>query len=554
MILVYPYFLGLFLLLGFALVLMKHESTNKEVITPAIREKLAVANQSIVQKSRKWLLLGALSCIILSLCRPIIVVNPKEEIKSEQMGYLVISLDVSKSMLAEDIYPNRLTFSKVAIETMLNHLSSLKIALNAFSKDGFLVAPFSEDKATLQFLLKHLNQNSMTSEGSSILSTLASAKKLYEPFPLGIKDILIVSDGADGEEIEESIKMAKKENFRVHLYLVGTIKGTIIKDAQGEILKDAHGNLVITKRADQLEKLALETGGVYVATSGDSSDIAWLCAQIVQKSEKNEVSKQSYDNAKELFYYPLIVALALLFLALNSLHVKRILVSSFFLLGVQNLHSGILDFWTIKEAEQSYENKAYEQATHYFSQIVDEKKSDASKYNLANSLYQEKKYDKALELYKEIKSKEPALEHKKLHNIGNTLVNMNQINEAIKAYEEALKISEDADTQYNLELLKQKKEEEKKEKDETKEEKPKDDQKGEKDTQDKQEKQEPKDESQEKSKESKSENQKESESPKKMSEQEAKKWEKMLNDTPPQTKPVQIFKGEKMENKNAITW
>lgn len=552
MILLYPYFLLLALFIFLIWGILKYQKAKKSIISLEVREKLAVSGGNNFHHYREWFFIAALTCMVLALSRPIILMEAKEGLQSSQMGYLAISLDVSKSMLATDVYPNRLLFSKVAIEQMITRFDNFQIALNAFSRDGFLVAPFSEDKATLEFFLKHLNQNSMTSEGSSILSALSCAKKSYESFPQIKRDILIVTDGADGQEVDEAIELAQKENLRVHLYLVGTTNGSTIKDESGEILKDNQGNIVITKRNDDLEKLSRTTGGVYVATSGDSLDIAWLCEQIALKVQKNEVQKNSYDNARELFYYPLFLAVVLLFLALNALHVKKIIVPLLLVLNVQNLHSGILDFWTIHKAEESYGEKAYSQSSEYFSRLAEIKKSDALNYDLANSLYQEKKYDKALALYQNIATKDALLEQKRLHNLGNTLAQMNKKNDAIKVYEEALKIKEDADTRYNLELLKKQKEQDKKS--DNKEEEKSKDQNQTKQDKDKEQSTKNQPSNKEDKKQEQKEAKKEEDTQKKMSEQEAKKWEKMLNNTAPATKPTQIFKGEVMEKKNAITW
>lgn len=552
MILLYPYFLLLALFIFLICGILKYKKAKKSIISLEVREKLAVSGGNNFHQYREWFFIAALTCMVLALSRPIILMEAKEGLQSSQMGYLAISLDVSKSMLATDVYPNRLLFSKVAIEQMITRFDNFQIALNAFSRDCFLVAPFSEDKATLEFFLKHLNQNSMTSEGSSILSALSCAKKSYDAFPQIKRDILIVTDGADGQEVDEAIELAQKENLRVHLYLVGTTNGATIKDEAGEILKDNQGNIVITKRNDDLEKLSRTTGGVYVATTGGSLDIAWLCEQIALKVQKNEVQKNSYDNARELFYYPLFLAVVLLFLALNALHVKKIIVPLLLVLNVQNLHSGILDFWTIHKAEESYGEKAYSQSSEYFSRLAETKKSDALNYDLANSFYQEKKYDKALTLYQNIATKDMLLEQKRLHNLGNTLAQMNKKDDAIKAYEEALKIKEDADTRYNLELLKKQKEQDKKS--DNKEEEKSKDQNQTKQDKDKEQSTKNQPSNKEDKKQEQKEAKKEEDTQKKMSEQEAKKWEKMLNNTAPATKPTQIFKGEVMEKKNAITW
>jgi len=115
------------------------------------------------------------------------------------------------------------------------------------------------------------------------------------------------------------------------------------------------------------------------------------------------------------------------------------------------LNASIFDFYYIKEANKAYQNKDYIKASKYYGKID----NDEARYDLANSLYKQKKYKQALNLYSSINDKK--LEFKKLHNMGNCYANMGKIDEAIKSYEKALKIKEDKDTRYNLELLKKKK-------------------------------------------------------------------------------------------------
>ncbi|MDD2383222.1 MAG: VWA domain-containing protein [Sulfurospirillaceae bacterium] len=538
-----PFFL--ILLVGIPLLIVAEHFVHhqKKSFTPAVRERLSSHKGTFFVLYRKELFYGALTCMIVALAQPQFLQEDTHENEMVKMGMVAISLDVSQSMLATDAFPNRLAFAKQSIETMMNQLSDFKIALSAFSNDAFLVAPFSEDTNSLQFLLKHLDQHSMSSQGSSVLAAIMSSEKLFSPFKQEQKDLLIVSDGGDGEDLESAIAKAKELHIRVHLYLVGSTKGATIKQESGELLKDSKGNIVISKRYDGLQKLSLETGGAYVSTNGDSADIAWLCGQIRLKVHKNDVPKKKNINAQELFYYPLLLALLALFLALHPLHVKKFSWIVLVFLPWQPLHSGILDFWQIDKAHKAYKAQDFAEATKRFSVLDKEQKSAQTAYNLANTLYQQKEYEKALELYQGMHTEDIALNYSRWHNIGNTLAQMHKTDEAISAYEKALSIHEDEDTRYNLELLKQQKqhEEQNKQENQKEEPKPKEDTKSEAQAPKKDEK-----------KSQASEPKKVEE--KKMSEQEAQKWERMLNTTIPKTKPMPLYKGEKHETDNAIRW
>ncbi len=120
------------------------------------------------------------------------------------------------------------------------------------------------------------------------------------------------------------------------------------------------------------------------------------------------------------------------------------------------LSASLLDFKYLQDAKDAYSDKNYTLAQELYSKV----KGDEAKFNEADALYRQKKYKEAIEKYQTIT--DPKLKAKSLHNIGNSYANMKKIDEAISSYEEALKIEDDADTKYNLELLKKKKEEQKK--------------------------------------------------------------------------------------------
>lgn len=120
--------------------------------------------------------------------------------------------------------------------------------------------------------------------------------------------------------------------------------------------------------------------------------------------------------------------------------------------------AGLMDFQTLSEARHAYETGDFDKATALYGSIQD--KNEAARYNYADALYKSQQYQKALNEFRAIE--DPSLKPKALHNAGNSLAQMKKIDEAIKAYEEALKFEEDADTRHNLELLQKMKEQQQK--------------------------------------------------------------------------------------------
>ncbi|MFT7003851.1 MAG: Ca-activated chloride channel family protein [Sulfurimonas sp.] len=550
MILLYPYFLVLFFIpLLFWIYLIY--SQKKSVFTQEVKLRLSTSykQNSYTKSPYLWLLMFAL--ITISLSRPLLLVDTKNEGQKLPMGMLAINLDISKSMLAEDISPNRLEFSKNAIINIFKKMPDFRISLSAFSRDVFMVAPFTEDKETLGFLLENLDQNSMSSQGSSIEAVMMGAEKLYAPFKRDVKDVLIVTDGADGLGIQEAIKKAQEYNLRVHLFLVGTKEGTTIKDKDGKLIVDQDEKNVITKRADELQELSTQTGGVFVISNGSYSDLDWLCEQISIKAHKEETLRIQKNYSKELFHYPLALAAFILFFIVNTLHIKQftrflpLLLLGF--LAPQNLHSDILDFFNIIKSESFYNWRGHKEGLEYFKKVNASKNSASTQYNLANSYYRNNDFEKAIELYSDINTTNQIIQYERLHNLGNAYYKLGQNEEAMDAYAKALKIRKEKATEFNLAYIKKMDEKASSKKSKKKKEKKKKNKKKEK-----------KKAGNKKQKNTKPGKDKKkgtaSKATKPMDAKEAKKWKKILRGIKPKTKPKILIKNKNEGKSNEIYW
>lgn len=159
-----------------------------------------------------------------------------------------------------------------------------------------------------------------------------------------------------------------------------------------------------------------------------------------------------------MFSRKLLVASRKPFTIHRSLFTKAAVLALLLVSG--NAEAGVLDFRTLSDAKTAYEKGDYVRASQLYGEV--RSKNPQAMYNLGDSLYKQKKYKEAAEIFKQID--DPGLKHKALHNLGNSLANMGKTDEAIKAYEEALKLKEDKDTRYNLELLKKQKKQQQKKK------------------------------------------------------------------------------------------
>ena len=532
---VYPWVLVLLFLVLFFYG-AKKSSKIEQVFSKEILEKLQFGRMSSHGFKFAFLVLSFVLMVI-ALARPVVVSNEKKEVNQQSFNF-VIALDISKSMEANDVFPSRLKFAKKAIYEIMQRVPEANIAVIGYTNDAFLVSPFSNDFKSIKFLLSNLDSDSLSSSGSQIISALKATNKVFESTSDKKKTVLLVSDGADGRDMEKIKEYISSNDLTLYALSIGTKKGTTLSGINGELLKDKNTNIVVSKRDDSLSSVV---NGAYLSSSGELTKIDWLVSQIKNSVDKKEVKRDRFEGAKELFYYPLALSLFLIFFAFNSLRVPFLVV----LLFVQtHSHAGMFDFVDIYKAKKSYEKKEYKKAGDGFAKIK-------SKYNEANALYKQKKYREALKKYDSIEGFSGEDEYKRLHNMGNSYANLKKTDEAIKSYEKALKIKDDKDTKANLEYVKKmkKKEQEQKKQKKKGDQKPKDDKKKKKEK-----KSDGKNKTKEKKKSKKKEEKKSQDrakkEQKKMNEAEAKKWEKRMDNQKFKTRPMKLKKGER----NEIYW
>lgn len=510
---------------------------SKEVL-----EKLSVSNQYFSNKARNITLFMSLIFMIIALARP--VADEKVHESKQELNAVVIAIDVSKSMLANDIYPNRLEFAKKKLLDIIEQSKTNALGVILFAKSSFLLSPITQDFTSLKILVENLDTGINFDNGTNIYSTLETTEKLLKDFKN--RNLILLSDGADKKDFSEEIEFAKKKNINIYTIATATTKGSAIKLRDGNYLVDKNGNIITVKLNENIKKLSLETNGAYINYSLDSNDITQILKEINSKSKKQEFEEKRFKTYTELFYYPLGFGIFLLLIAFSSLpklmlKSKKNIVSILllaFCLNNEKLNAISFDFQTIEEANKAYNEQNYNKAANAYESV---KKSEEASYNLANSLYKEGKFKEAINEYKNIQSDNKDLNYQKLHNLGNSYVKAKNLQEAKKTYEEALKIKNDKQTKENLDLVnkalekekqknkgdKNKKEDKKKEQDKDKKDSKKDDSENKEKQKDKKQKEQDKDskaKENDKKKEKSNPNKKQNE----ISDLEEQKWLKQL--------------------------
>jgi len=415
--------------------------------------------EKTVNQSRWPITTGVIATllIITALAGPTWQRMPSPVFRNESA--LVIALDLSRSMDAEDIKPSRLIRARYKIADILKLRTDGQTALLVYAGDAFTVTPLTDDTETINSQLSALTTDIMPSDGNNTELVLEKAVELFKQSGLQKGQILLVTDETNGDK---ALNVAKNlDNYSLSILGVGTNDGAPIALPEGGFLKDKQGSIVIPKlNTSDLESLATAGKGAYQAITANDSDIKSLLANIDKpiqqegKENKNLLLDQWEDKGPWLLLF--VLPLAVLSFRKGFLCVGLLLLLP---LPKNSYAFEWHDLWQSKDqqAQQAYKKNQFVQAANLFEN-QDWK---------AVAHYKAAEYDKALE---NLKSNQTELS---AYNQGNALAQAGQFEQAVKAYEKALTLKpDDADAKYNKELVE--KELEKQKKDQQKQDKKED--------------------------------------------------------------------------------
>jgi len=233
---------------------------------------------------------------------------------------MLIAVDVSKSMLATDVKPNRLERSKFAIKDLIKKLNGDRIGLIAFAGTAFLQCPMTIDYNGFLLTLDDLTTSTIPRGGTSITSAIREAMGLFKGPEMKYKVLVIITDGEDLEgDALAAAKQAAAMGMRIYCVGVGSAEGDLIP-AVGEggergYLTDRSGQVVKTRlNEDILKKIALSTGGSYVHATQAEFGLVLIYDQSISKLEKRDMEAKMRRHYHERFQYFLAIALILLLL------------------------------------------------------------------------------------------------------------------------------------------------------------------------------------------------------------------------------------------------
>jgi Ca-activated chloride channel family protein len=263
-----------------------------------------------------FLLLLALTSIIVGIARPQFGSQLKN-VKREGIE-IMIALDVSNSMMAEDIEPNRLERSKRAISQLVDKLSDDKIGLIVFAGEAYTQLPITSDYVSAKLFLNSISTQIVPTQGTAIGAAIDLAAKSFSPQFVGNKVIIVITDGENHEDDAlGAAAKAAEQGIVVHTIGLGSPKGALIPDysnGQKGYKKDSKGNTIVTKLDEQmLQKIAQAGKGMYIRANNSQMGLNALFNE-VNKMEKTELESQVYADYDEKFQYFIGLGLLLIFL------------------------------------------------------------------------------------------------------------------------------------------------------------------------------------------------------------------------------------------------
>jgi Ca-activated chloride channel family protein len=492
----------------------KRQQLLTQFIQARLLPTLTIGISAQRQKIRLGCLVLAVVCLILALARPQWGFD-WEEIKQRGLD-IVVGIDTSKSMLAEDIPPNRLARAKLAALELMQRAKSDRLGLVAFAGTAFLQCPLTIDDAAFRQSLQTLDVNTIPQGGTALAAAIETALSAYKEGD-NYKILVLFTDGEDHDSgALEAAESAAKEGLRIFTVGIGTAEGELlrIKNAQGgsDYVRDEQGNVVKSHLNERLlQQIAGATeGGFYLPLRGAKA-IDTLYDQGLAKLPKSQHQEKFVRQYHERYYWPLAVAIVLLLVEMLFPERKRVSPAKYAkdakpvqthggpsssrssLANGQprspatalQPQSSLLSLWCIlciswsllwpaqgfaspSSALREYKAGQYDQALKEYERLLQKKTDDPRlHFNAGAAAYRNRQFDEAAKQFNAtLTSPDLKLQGLAYYNEGNALYHLGEKNpdpkqrtesweKAIQDYESTMKLNpQDADAKYNYEFVK----------------------------------------------------------------------------------------------------
>jgi len=319
LLLVIPVIVVLFLALQLWKRHAQKKFTNKRIL------KRLSPNRSLFKPILKLIVLClAFACLTIALVNP--KIGTKLETIKRQGVDIVFAVDVSKSMLAEDIAPNRLEKSKQLVTQIINNLASDRVGIIAYAGKAFPQLPITTDYASAKMFLQGMNTEMMSSQGTAIDEAIQLAKTYYDDEEQTNRVLIIISDGEDHNNIAANVaEEASEEGIKIFTIGVGKAKGGPIPIKRNGIVlnykKDKNGETVITRLNEEtLINIAKEANGQYI-NGNSTAEVVEAIREILNKMDKKEFEAKQFAEYKDQFQW--FLGFGIFFLCLDIFLLER---------------------------------------------------------------------------------------------------------------------------------------------------------------------------------------------------------------------------------------
>lgn len=384
--------------------------------------------------------------------------------KVERKGVdVIVALDVSKSMLAKDIQPDRLTRAKQLIMRLADKMGNDRMALIVFAGRAYLQVPLTTDFSVIKMMLQNVNPDMVPAQGTVIGDAIEMGIQSFSQNERKYKSLIVISDGEDHDEkAEQKAREAAEAGIIVHTVGIGSPQGATLYDPDTRSVKlDENGNPVISKlNEDELRSIAIAGHGTYNLLQNTDEVADKLNNSLLGMEQKNLGSVVFTDFTSYFQYFLLVglIALVIEWILPGSRKKLKVGGAAVLLITVPLMLAGNRSYAQankyLKEGNRLYDQQKYKEAiADYSKALAKDPNNTPGLFNLGNSLYQQKQYDSsrkvlaATEKLMKDKNGKAATEY----NIGNSFMSQQKWEDAVSAYKQTLRNNpQDVDAKYNL--------------------------------------------------------------------------------------------------------
>lgn len=454
-------------------------------VSAELKDRLLAGWSPARQRTKAVLLILAILCAVIALTRPKYGFH-WEEVKRRGVD-IVIALDVSRSMLAEDVSPNRLERAKREIIDLFSMIEGDRVGLVAFSGTSFLQCPLTLDYGAVRIFLDELTTDLIPVPGTAVAEAIDKAVAAFDPKDRESRVVILITDGEDHEgDPIAAAKRASEKGVKIYAIGIGKSEGAPIPNPEtGGFKKDSKGELILSKLGEEtLQRIALATGGSYVRSVTGGLDLEKIYQDIRKNVEEKDLQSGRRKRYEERYQWPLFVALLIVLfeavlreskrrrdvesdaksvwrwvgsrLRKKSSSIALLFVAAMLVPGGR-ADAGILGGKAI-DGETAYKNGKYADALQKLLDAeIDDPKNYDLKYNLAASYYKMGDYQNAEKIFQDVivNGAETAAQ-KSWYNLGNTYYRQGKLQEAVAAYQKAIDLDpKDEDAKANLEFVRE---------------------------------------------------------------------------------------------------